>query len=110
MPTFVFSRTLPEGERDGITFAKDAVSHVRALKQVDGKPLWLWGGGELFRELAAAGLVDVVEVAVIPTLLGEGVPLLAGPTSRLPLRLRTHRLYQATGIMLLEYDVVNAKS
>jgi dihydrofolate reductase len=110
MPTFVYSRTLPEGERDGITFAKDAVTHVRALKQVDGKPLWLWGGGELFRELAAAGLVDVVEVAVIPTLLGEGVPLLAGPASRLPLRLRTHRLYQATGIMLLEYDVVNAES
>jgi hypothetical protein len=36
--------------------------------------------------------------------------LLAGPTSRLPLRLRTHRLYQATGIMLLEYDVVTAES
>ena len=41
----------------------------------DGKPLWLWGGGELFGELARAGLVDGVEVAIIPVLLGEGVPL-----------------------------------
>jgi dihydrofolate reductase len=52
LPTYVYSRTLPEGERDGVTIANDAVPHVRALKQVDGKPLWLWGGGELFRELA----------------------------------------------------------
>ena len=110
LPTWVYSRTLPEGERDGVTFANDAVRHVRALKAAEGKPLWLWGGGELFRELAAAGLVDVVEVAVIPILLGEGIPILPGPTSRLPLRLRAHRLYQATGIMLLEYDVVNAES
>ena len=109
LPTYVYSRTLPEGERDGVTIANDAVPHVRALKQVDGKPLWLWGGGELFRELAAAGLVDAVEVAVIPVLLGEGVPLLAGPMRRLPLKLRAHRLYKASGIMFLEYDVIQAQ-
>ena len=50
LPVYVYSRTLPEGERDGVTFAPDAVAHVRALKAAgDGKPLWLWGGGELFR-------------------------------------------------------------
>ena len=108
IPTYVYSRTLPEGDRNGVTFARDAVSHVRALKQVDGKPLWLWGGGELFRELAAAGLVDGVEVAVIPVLLGEGIPLLAGPARRLSLKLRAHRLYTTSGIMFLEYDVIHA--
>ena len=30
LPTYVYSRTLPEGERDGVTFVADAVSHVRA--------------------------------------------------------------------------------
>jgi dihydrofolate reductase len=108
LPTFVYSRTLPEGTRDGVTFAADAVSHVRALKAVDGKPLWLWGGGELFRELAAAGLVDGVEVAVIPVLLGDGVSLLAPPGPRLSLQLRTHRLYAATGTLFLVYDVLHA--
>ena len=53
-----------------------------ALKAAgDGKPLWLWGGGELFRSLAEAGLVDGVEVAVIPVILGGGVPLQATPGS-----------------------------
>ena len=105
MPTYVYSRTLPEGERDGVTFANDAVSHVRALKQVDGKPLWLWGGGELFGELARAGLVDAVEVAIVPVLLGEGIPLLGGPARRVSLQFKNQRVYRTTGIMSLEYDV-----
>ena len=105
LPTYVYSRTLPEGERDGVTFVRDAVSHVRTLKAAEGKPLWLWGGGELFRELAAANLVDGIDVAVIPVLLGGGIPLVRAPAKRLPLRLRSHRLYPTTGTLFLEYDV-----
>jgi dihydrofolate reductase len=106
LPTYVYSRQLAEGERDGVTFVCDAVSHVRALKTASvDKPLWLWGGGNLFRNLAEAGLVDGVDVAIIPVLLGGGVPLLPAPGPRLPLQLRNHRLYPTTGILFLEYDV-----
>jgi dihydrofolate reductase len=106
LPVYVCSRSLPPGERNGVTFAADAVSHVRALKQTsDEKPLWLWGGGELFRVLAAAGLVDGVDVAIIPILLGGGLPLLPAPGPRLSLHLRAHRLYAKTGTVFLEYDV-----
>jgi dihydrofolate reductase len=107
LPTYVCSRTLPEGERDGVRFVGDAATHVRRLKEAaEGKPLWLWGGGELFRELAAEGLVDGVDVAIVPILLGGGLPLLPGTGQRLSLRLRSHRLYAATGTIFVEYDVV----
>jgi dihydrofolate reductase len=106
LPTYVYSRRLPEGTRDGVTFVADAVPHVTALKQESGKPLWLWGGGELFRQLAEAGLVDGVEVAVIPVLLGGGISLLAPPGPRLTLRLRGQRLYATTGTLMLDYDIV----
>ena len=107
MPTCVYSRTLPEGERDGVVFRHDAVTHVRELKAGPGeKPLWLWGGGDLFRALSEAGLVDGVDVAVIPVLLGGGIPLLPTPGPRLTLQLRQHRLYSKTGTLFLEYDVV----
>ena len=67
------------------TFSHDAIPHVRALKaDSDGKPLWLWGGGDLFRQLAEVGLVDTVEVAIIPILLGGHS--LVGPGLRLALR------------------------
>lgn len=106
LPAYVYSRSLPEGERDGVTFLRDAVSHVRALKSASGeKPLWLWGGGDLFRNLAAAGLVDGIDVAIIPIVLGGGLPLLPSPGPRLPLRLRKHRLYAKTGTLFVEYDV-----
>jgi dihydrofolate reductase len=109
LPVYVYSRTLPEGTRKGVTFASDAIPHVRALKAASGgnsKPLWLWGGGDLFRQLAEANLVDVVEVAIIPILLGGGIPLLPTPGPKLPLQLRSHRLYAKTGTLMLEYDIV----
>jgi dihydrofolate reductase len=105
LPTYVYSRSLPEGERGGVTIVRDAVAHVQQLKRGDGKPIWLWGGGDLFRELAVAGLVDGVDVALIPVVLGGGLPLMAAPGPTLGLRLRSHRLYAATGTLMLEYDV-----
>lgn len=107
LPTYVYSRHETEGVRDGVTFARDAVAHVGALKKTGGeRPLWLWGGGELFRQLAGAGLVDGVEVAVIPVLLGGGLPLLPSPGPRLRLHLRSHTLYSETGTVVLSYDVI----
>ena len=107
LPVYVYSRTIAEGTRDGTTFARDGVAHVRGLKQsADDKPLWLWGGGDLFRQLAAADLVDGIDVAIVPIVLGGGLPLMATPGPRLPLHLRTQRVYKTTGTLFLEYDVV----
>jgi dihydrofolate reductase len=106
LPTYVYSRTHPEGDRDGVSFVSDAVPHVRQLKYaVEGKPLWLWGGGELFRQLAMAGLVDGIDVAVVPVLLGGGIPLVPAIAPRMALHLRAHRLYASTGTLFLEYDI-----
>ena len=105
MPVYVYSRSLPPGERDGVTFAADAATHVSELKASgSGKPIWLWGGGELFAQLATAGLVDGVDVAVVPVMLGGGIPVLPAP-AMLRLQLKSHRVYSTTGIVFLEYDV-----
>ena len=106
LPTYVYSRTLPEGERDGIVFMRDAIPHVQGLKAQGGSPLWLWGGGDLFRQLSEAKLVDGVDVAIIPVLLGGGIRLLPEPGPKLTLKLKGHRLYEKTGTVFLEYDVV----
>ncbi|KAL2268009.1 hypothetical protein VTJ83DRAFT_2855 [Remersonia thermophila] len=52
----------------------DAAEYVRRLKQEEGKKdIWLMGGGGLARELLRAGLVDVVEAAIMPVIVGRGV-------------------------------------
>ena len=76
------------------------------LKAKPGKDIWLFGGGELFRSLLGEGLVDGVDAAIVPVLLGGGIPLLPSPAKRTRLRLMNRRVYEKSGIMGLEYDVV----
>src|SRR5262245_33905605 len=69
MQTIVCSKTLRAGDRKGVTITANAAETVSALKAEPGKDIWLFGGGELFRSLLDAKLVDTIEVGVIPILL-----------------------------------------
>jgi len=57
------------------------------MRAQDGKDIWLFGGGALFGSLASAGLVDTVELAVMPVMLGGGRPVISDNTARVNLRL-----------------------
>jgi dihydrofolate reductase len=106
MKTVVVSSTMRGEDHPGVTVISDRVAgQVSALKQQPGKDIWLFGGGQLFASLAPLGLVDRVEVAVVPVMLGAGIPLTASSAARTRLRLDGHRLYEKSGIMLLEYAV-----
>jgi dihydrofolate reductase len=101
----VFSRTLPAATRPGVRIVNDDPSDVvTALKSKPGRDIWLYGGGALFRSLLDAGLVDTVEVAVIPVLLGAGVPVLP-PGAATKLELADQKTLPASGIVALAYSV-----
>src|SRR5262245_10276831 len=101
----VFSRTLPAATYPGVRVLNDDPAQVvAALKKKPGRDIWLFGGGTLFRSLLDAGLVDTVEVGVIPVLLGAGVPLLP-PGATTKLVLSDHKILPATGILGLSYSV-----
>ena len=103
MQTFVFSRTLDQDDCPDVTVSSNPMQTLSAIKARSGKDIWLFGGGELFRSLLDLHLVDCVEIAVIPVLLGGGLPLLPQPSVRTQLRLSTHRIYPKTGTVSLEY-------
>jgi dihydrofolate reductase len=106
MQTYVFSRTLKATDLPGVTIVADRLAETIAnLKAAPGKDIWLFGGGDLFRSLAALGLVDRVEVAVVPAMLGQGLPLLPSPGPKVNLELVGHRVYEKTGVVMLEYAV-----
>lgn len=103
---FVFSSTLRQADHPKVAIvADDPAPVVQRLRSETGKDIWLFGGGLLFRSLLELGLVDSVEVAVVPVLLGNGIRMLPESASPVKLRLTGHRRYSASGIMLLEYAV-----
>ena len=105
LDVLVFSRTLPPTERRGFRILNDDPREVvSSLKAKPGGDIWLFGGGILFGSLLEAGLVDTVEVAVIPVLLGAGVPLLP-PGATTKLVLTDQKTLPASGIVALAYSV-----
>jgi dihydrofolate reductase len=105
MKVFVFSRTLRQRDYPKVTIVSENIEQtVSALRAQPGKDIWLFGGGLLFRTLLAAGLVDTVEVGVVPVLLGGGIPLLPPPAKIAKLTLTDHKVYKI-GIVSLTYAV-----
>jgi dihydrofolate reductase len=102
---YVFSRTLDPAQDPTVTVVKtDAAAAVTALRAEAGRDIWLFGGASLFASLLAADLVDGLEVAVMPVLLGRGIPLVA--PEALHTRLKLICSYASpSGIMRLDYDV-----
>lgn len=100
----VFSRTLPASTQRGIRVTRDDPREVvAALKKERGRDIWLFGGGQLFRTLLDAGLVDTVELAVMPVLIGSGIPVLPpGAHAKLTL---ADRKELPSGIVVLAYSV-----
>lgn len=105
----VISHTMRQADHPDVTIVNDAEGFVSELKTKPGKDIWLFGGGVLFHSLLNAGLVDGIDVGVIPVLLGEGIPLLPTPAPRTALALRSHRVYEKSGVVALEYDVVHSR-
>jgi dihydrofolate reductase len=104
MAVVVVSTTLdPSQHQDATILSTDVANAVAQLKLQPGKDIWLFGGGVLFRTMLDAGLVDRVELAVSPILLGSGVPVLP-PGQRCPLKL-TESKALPSGMLILTYEV-----
>ena len=104
--TIVVSRTLRPEDHPRLRIIRDDLgAALSTLRTEPGKDIWLFGGGVLFRSLLDLKLVDTVEVAIIPVLLGDGIPLLPLRSQRTGLRLVSSRTYEATGTVMLEYEV-----
>ena len=75
-PTYVFSRTQPPGERDGVIFTNQSpAAWLRKIRARPGKHILHMGGGELARSFLKADLIDELSLGVVPILLGDGLPL-----------------------------------
>lgn len=108
---YIFSNSLKQSEHSRLQIvSEDWIEAVQALRAEPGKDIWLFSGGRLFGSLCNEGLVDTVEVSVIPVLLGEGVPLVAGLSRQMKLIHKEQRIFEKTGTALLVYEVDKTNS
>jgi dihydrofolate reductase len=82
---------------DGIESALEQARDAAGSKDVR-----LWGGAQIANQYLAAGLLDVLELHVVPILLGDGARLLAN-LGAADLRLEQVRAVEAPGVTHLKY-------
>lgn len=104
MKNYVFSRTLPLGMRDGVLVTNDSPGAVIAeIRKSPGKNIWLMGGGILIREFLKEDLVDELYIGVVPTLIGEGIPLFPSGFPQREFDLVENKSY-SQGMIALRYE------
>lgn len=74
-PCYVLTRTYKD-DHPYVSFTDEAIDTLipRLRENSDGY-VWLVGGGQLVQQFLNKGLIDELELYIIPKLIGEGIPL-----------------------------------
>ena len=100
---YVFTSTQGVEPDGNVTFVSDdATRYVEALKEQEGKDIWLLGGGLFNASMLRANLIDDIMVCIAPAIVGKGIKLFEGLDGEVPLSLVKSRVFD-TGMVLLEY-------
>ena len=105
VPKVVFSRTLHEVTWQNARLARgSAAEEVSALKRAPGKDILIQNSTRLAHSLLEAGLVDELNIAVAPVVVGEGRPLFAGLKRHVHLRQSELSRFD-NGTVYVQYEV-----
>jgi dihydrofolate reductase len=99
--TYVFSRSQPPGERDGVIFTNQSPrAWLKKFRMRRGKHILHMGGGELARSFLEDDLIDELDLGVVPILLGTGIPLFPAGFPRRDFVLVENKTYSKSQISL----------
>ena len=106
---YVFSATLDSVKPGAVLIKGNIREEVETIKMQSGKDIWLFGGASLTSSLLNLGLVDELNLAVHPIILGSGKPLFTNIKNRLALSLTDTKVY-SSGLVMLSYTLQSNKS
>ena len=103
---YVFSRHPPRNSAPaGVQFVTEPIGvFVDRLREEPGKDIWMMGGGELISSFLDERAIDEFIVSVVPTFIGEGIPLIRPLRRDVPLRLLSVRDF-SDGVVQWHYKV-----
>ncbi|MCC6413798.1 MAG: dihydrofolate reductase [Saprospiraceae bacterium] len=103
LKNYVFTKASNVPATEYVEFVSgDIAAFVRELKEKDGKDIWLIGGGKINAIMLEAGLIDEMILAVVPQVLGRGIPLFEGANAEAKLNLVSHKAF-SNGIIQGKY-------
>jgi dihydrofolate reductase len=103
---FLFSRTLSKSTlAAGVELVEEPIPNfARRLRAQKGKDIWMMGGAGVIGSFLDAGVIDEFMIRVVPTMIGEGIPLVAGRRCTVPVKLVSCRKFP-DGVVGLRYAV-----
>jgi dihydrofolate reductase len=101
---YVFSNTLKDVKPHSILIRGDIEKEVKRIKNESGKDIWLFGGASLTTSLLNLRLVDEINLAIHPGILGGGKPLFHDMRERIDLKHVDTKRY-STGLVSLTYNL-----
>ncbi|HMG90274.1 MAG TPA: dihydrofolate reductase family protein [Chryseolinea sp.] len=107
MKNFVFSQSIKiDGPLDDrLTIVRDdSVSFIKDLKNKEGTPIYLCGGGIFASSLLDNNLIDALIIKLNPVLLGRGIRLFERSSRSVELTLTDTKIYNS-GVVLLTYVI-----
>jgi dihydrofolate reductase len=89
----------------GVEFIAGGIgAFAKRLRALNGRDIWMIGGGEIIASFLDEGAIDEFIISVVPVFIGEGIPLIAPRHRDVPLGLRSVQRFP-DGVVQLHYDV-----
>jgi len=102
---YVFTRKKNKENTKHVEFiCKNHIEFVKQLKQEEGKDIWLIGGGQINTMLFNAGLIDEIQIFIMPIIIPNGIELFELVPKEQILNLKETKKY-LTGTVELIYKV-----
>ncbi|QHT70999.1 dihydrofolate reductase [Rhodocytophaga rosea] len=111
MQHYIFSRSLTfdEASQQVHIIDRDEIAFINQLKQTEGTPIYLCGGGDFAGFLLEHQLIDELKIKLNPVLFGKGIPLFGNSKKEVDLLLLDTKVYES-GVLLLTYQIKYHKS
>lgn len=89
---------------DGIEIWSESLpDKLKALQMTSGKDIWFFGGADLLTSFLTNNLIDELQLAVHPILLGAGKALFQNISGRKYFHLKQVQHY-TSGLVMLQYE------